>query len=270
MKQLLSLVLLLPVLLAAQTPIANIQDSTSVYDGRQVSIEGVVTIGANTTNNLRLNAFIQDSSGKGMMLFSYDLTSAYEADIIRGNRLNVTGTVDEYNGVTELTDFTYTVLETGVSISPYIVPLSLTQADDSAEWEGTLCQVNGTLYEDPYVSGGGTNLNLEDTGGHQLTVRVWASTGITIPSLSEGDELTANGVVGIYNGNAQVLPGYQEDLIVEVTEKPVISNIAYTPAAPAATDPITVTATITTPTAPSRKPCWSGNWLVLPTSRTFS
>ncbi|MCD4829359.1 MAG: hypothetical protein K8R90_08060 [Candidatus Cloacimonetes bacterium] len=247
MRTLLSLFLLLPVLLLAQTitPIANIQDSTSVYDGIEVTVEGVVTIGAGITNDQRLNAFIQDSSGKGMMLFDHDITAAHEADLLRGNRLQVTGTVDEYNDITELTGISYTVLETGVDIAPYIIPLTLAQADDYAEWEGTLAQVAGTLYEDPYSVGGGANLNIEDTAGDRLTVRVWDSTGITLTGLSQGANLTAVGVVNIYGSDTQVLPGYQEDIVVEVVEEPVISDISYSPAAPTEDDPINVLARIT-------------------------
>ena len=53
------------------TPIANIQDSVSVYNGQNVNIEGVITIGAGVSNDNLLNVFIQDSSGRGIMLFDY-------------------------------------------------------------------------------------------------------------------------------------------------------------------------------------------------------
>ena len=71
MKRLLLLFLFLPVLLCAQTitPIANIQDSISTYLGQIVTIEGVITIGAGVTHGTMLNAYIQDESGKGLMLF---------------------------------------------------------------------------------------------------------------------------------------------------------------------------------------------------------
>ncbi|MDP8268620.1 MAG: hypothetical protein P9L97_07835 [Candidatus Tenebribacter davisii] len=60
--------------------IANIQDSIGVYNGQDVTVEGIITIGTGVLNNNLLNAFIQDNSGKGIMLFDYNITSAYEND----------------------------------------------------------------------------------------------------------------------------------------------------------------------------------------------
>jgi len=98
MKKIITILLFLSMsILFAQviTPIANIQDSLNVYNGTNVTIEGVITIGAGISNNNLLNAFIQDSSGKGIMLFDYDITPAYENDLVRGNLLQVSGEVDD-------------------------------------------------------------------------------------------------------------------------------------------------------------------------------
>jgi len=47
-------------------PIANIQDSSSYYDGRIVTIRGVVTIGAGVLDDLYTRAYVQDeSAGRG-------------------------------------------------------------------------------------------------------------------------------------------------------------------------------------------------------------
>ncbi len=190
------------------TPIANIQDSVSVYNGQNVTIEGVITIGAGISNNNLLNAFIQDSSGKGIMLFDYDITTAYEADLIRGNILRVSGEVDDYNGVTEIKDFTYTIISSG---NPDPAATILDMGINLDIYEGTLVQVTGTIYE-MYYAGGGTNLNIEDENGNQLTVRVWDSTNIDLDEFSEGNILEARGVGGMYNSNFQVQAGYQDHL----------------------------------------------------------
>ncbi len=211
MKKIIIIILFLATtILFAQviTPIANIQDSISVYNGQNVTIEGVITIGAGVSNNILLNAFIQDSSGKGIMLFDYDITSAYEADLIRGNMLQVSGEVDEYNGVTELKNFSYTVISSG-NPDPAATILDLGMNLDN--YEGTLVQATGTIYE-MYYAGGGTNLNIEDENGNQLTVRVWDSTGIDLDEYLEGYVLEARGAGGIYNGDFQILVGYEDHL----------------------------------------------------------
>ena len=209
-KTIIIILFLASTLLFAQviTPIANIQDSVSVYNGQNVTIEGVITIGAGISNNNQLNAFIQDSSGKGIMLFDYDITSAYEADLIRGNLLQVSGEVDEYNGVTELKDFTYSILSSG-NLDPVATILDMGVNLDF--YEGTLVQVTGTIYE-MYYAGGGTNLNVEDENGNQLAVRVWDSTGIDLNDYDVGFILEARGAGGMYNGDFQILVGYEDHL----------------------------------------------------------
>ncbi|RMH70204.1 MAG: hypothetical protein D6675_10075, partial [Gemmatimonadetes bacterium] len=102
---------LFPVMSVAQTPIADIQANPSLYEGQEVTIEGVVTVGAGVTNDQRLNAFVQDASGRGIML--YNSSIIYETELVRGNAVRVVGTVTEYSGgcpTTEITDFTVEVL----------------------------------------------------------------------------------------------------------------------------------------------------------------
>ncbi|MDP8203505.1 MAG: hypothetical protein P9L95_03130 [Candidatus Tenebribacter mawsonii] len=190
------------------TPIANIQDSVSVYNGENVNIEGVITIGAGISNSNQLNAFIQDSSGKGIMLFDYDISSVYEVDLVRGNFLEVSGEVDEYNGVTELKDFSYTIISSN-NPDPTATILDLNVNNDI--YEGTLVQATGTIYE-MYYAGGGTNLNIEDEEGNQMAVRVWDSTGINLDNYFVGFVLEARGAGGMYASNFQMLVGYDDHL----------------------------------------------------------
>ena len=211
MKKIVILILFsVSTLLFAQviTPIANIQDSVSVYNGQNVTIEGVITIGAGVSNNIQLNAFIQDNSGKGIMLFDYDISSTYEADLVRGNLLQVSGDVDEYNGVTEIKDFSYTIISSG-NPDPEATILDLENNNDI--YEGTLVQITGTI-SDKYYAGGGTNLILEDQDENQLIVRVWDSTDIDLDEYIEGYVLEARGAGGMYMGDFQILPGYDDHL----------------------------------------------------------
>ena len=215
MKKLILLLMFLPVILFAQEiiPIAEIQDNISDYDGETVTIQGIITIGVGITHGSRVNVFIQDDSNRGLMLFDYDITQAYEEDLIRGNELEVTGEVDEYNGITELKDFSYEVVSEN-NFDP--APVNITIGANNDHLEGTLVQVSGTIY-DIYSGGGGTNLNIQDDSGNSVALRVWDSTGIDISEFYEGYVFSqARGVGSIYNNYFQILPGYQDHLITEV------------------------------------------------------
>ena len=210
MKKIILLLLFLPVICFAQTiiPIASIQDSLSVYNGQIVTIQGIITIGAGITNNMQMNAFIQDDSGKGIELFDYDISSSHQADLIRGNELQATGEVDEYNGVTEIKDFTWTVLSTG---NPEPTPIYVELNQYLNDYEGTLLRTVGEI-TDFWYAGGGNNIIITDQLGFSTTIRIWDSTGIDISDYPEGYLLEVVGVGGLYNGAFQILPGYQDQL----------------------------------------------------------
>ena len=211
MKKFFILLLFLPVIIYAQTitPIASIQDSVSFYNGQIVTIQGIITIGVGVTHNLRCNVFLQDNSNRGMMIFDYDITPAFQQDLVRGNELRVTGEVDEYNGVTELTDFSYVVISTG---NPEPIPVYIELNQNLNSYEGTLVRVVGVI-TDTWWAGGGTNIVITDyTGLFSTTIRVWDSTGLDVSQYVVGYLLEVVGIGGIYAGAFQILPGYQDQL----------------------------------------------------------
>ena len=212
MKKILFIMLFLStIFLFAQTitPIANIQDSVSVYEGEEVTIQGIIFVGVGTTHGSRVNVFLQDDSNRGIMLFDYDITQDYENDLIRGNELQVTGTVDEYNGITEISDFYYEVLSTD-NPDPYPVILNL-GASNINDYEGSFIQVVGQII-DRWDAGGGTNLEIEDILGNTSIVRVWDSTGIDDSMYDVGFVLEARGAGSVYSNDFQVLPAYDDNL----------------------------------------------------------
>ena len=77
--------------------------------------------------------------------------------------------------------------------------------------EGTLLQATGIIYE-VYSAGDGTNLNIKDNDNNELTVRVWDTCGLNLSEFVEGYVLQAIGIGDEYNGELQVVPGYQDQL----------------------------------------------------------
>ena len=189
----------------AAIPISEIQLNTANYLGQQVTILGVVTLGAGVTTTSWTDAYVQDKSGYGINVFQ---SGSVDAKIKRGNLVVVTGTVEEYNGVTEITNYTAEVLAEN---QPLPTPLKLQTVEATGtEWEGTFVEVQGEI-TDMYSAGGGTNIIVDDGSG-PCTVRIWDTAGLNLTSFAVGDTVTARGPLDIYNNAGQVLVGYQEDI----------------------------------------------------------
>ncbi|MCK4272830.1 hypothetical protein KAX22_09275 [bacterium] len=217
------------------TPIADIQADPSQYEGKTVTVRAVVTIGAGPLDNTKTRAYVQDESGRGINLFDYDLHST----LARGNLVEVTGEVEDYLGsgyisaTTEIKDITVTVLDTNQAL-PDPILLSTGGAND-AEWDGTWIQVTGVMLEDPYLIGGGYNVNLDDGSG-QICIRIWETTGIDVSEFTEGDTVTAIGVGSVYSSTYQILTGYQEDIFEGQPQAEGIGYASISPATVNATD----------------------------------
>ena len=217
--------------------IADIQANHELYEGQIVTVLGIVTIGVNQIQSGMTNAYMQDESGKGINIFEFDELN----DIVRGNLIELTGTVTQYQETTEITDFTYEVIATDQEVP--IIPMTIDEMQDWETWEGTFISISGSLTEEPYYAGGGFNLNIIDEEGYETTVRVWDTTGIDVSNLVTGIPITAHGIVDSYNGDSQVIPGYQEDIIIEI-EIPVINDIVIDPENPFVDEEITISANI--------------------------
>jgi len=194
------------------TPIADIQADPSAFT--TVTVEGVVTIGAGVLDTSMTKAYIQDSSGRGIQLFDYDVTDAYRRDIRRGNLLRLTGDVEDYQGTTEIKEFSYELLDTN-QVLPEPYSLSCSGAA-SADWDGTLISLTGKIAE-IYEVGGGTNVTIQDATG-DIKLRIWETTGIELDTFAVGDSITVMGVGNFYftGEEYQVLVAYEEDIVKHI------------------------------------------------------
>jgi DNA/RNA endonuclease YhcR with UshA esterase domain len=200
--------------------IAAIRDNWGEYNGQTVTLSGVVSIGSNILRTDRTSAYFQDESGRGLNLFDYNPTN-----LNRGDSIEITGILDEYAGVYELTSWAnqYTVLKTSVAI-PNVqeVPIQAL-LENPIFWEGAFFEINGTVAERADNVGGGSNVILEDVTG-RTTIRIWDTTNMLFNSIGElvnlyvdsllqiGNRVVIHGVGSIYSGSPQVLLGYAEDV----------------------------------------------------------
>ncbi|MEJ2634279.1 MAG: hypothetical protein P8184_03175 [Calditrichia bacterium] len=193
------------------TPISLIQLNTAQYKGQTVTIMGVVTFGAGLTTSSFTSAYVQDNSGYGINVYQ---PGTVDSRLTRGNQVVITGTVDEYNGVTEITGYTLDVLGEGSEL-PTALILQTGEAND-ARWEGTYVQVEGEI-TDLYAAGGGSNVTVDDGTGPYL-LRIWDATGVNLSAFAVGDTIVARGVASVYTSSStgavtqQMLVGYQDDI----------------------------------------------------------
>ncbi len=191
--------------------IADIQNNVSVYEGKQVTIEAVVTVGVNVLRNDRTSAYVQDASGRGINLS--DQSTNYP-ELKRGNRLRITGTVSEYTGkyndvTTQIENFTLTVLSTDNPVPA--VPVLSCAAAANIELEGTFVQTAGVITDKAEGVGGGTNMTIEDGSG-ALALRIWDTAGLDLSGFNIGDTIKVRGVISSYRLAPQLLVCYQQDI----------------------------------------------------------
>ncbi|MDD5766224.1 MAG: lamin tail domain-containing protein, partial [Candidatus Marinimicrobia bacterium] len=78
--------------------IATIRENWSEYLGTSVTLRGVVTVGKDILRTTQITGYFQDYTGKGLNLYE-SLNSSITLN--RGDSIEVTGELDEYNGVYE-------------------------------------------------------------------------------------------------------------------------------------------------------------------------
>ncbi len=208
--------------------IRTIRDNWSSWNGETVTLNGVVSIGSNILRTDRTSAYMQDQSGSGLNLFDYEITN-----LMQGDSIEITGTLEEYQGVIELTGWfsSYTVIANSVPI-PAVQEISIAALNDAPTyWEGSYFQINGTVADRADNVGGGTNITIEDVTG-RTTVRIWNSTNALFSSLEvlvneeldsllqPGNMVSVKGVGSLYNNSPQVLLGYAEDVEYYIPGEP--------------------------------------------------
>ncbi len=245
----LALVLLLSLsglVLAQTTPIDDIQyydpatgAPASPYAGQTVTVEGVIYVVKGTYNSG--THYIQGATG-GINFFD----SAAQP-LTYGDRIQVTGTVGSYGGEINISSPTIVFLGSGAEPAPIVTdiqtilhgdPLDTT---DDYEMVGNFVRVTGTVATKSYNNF--TITDFTDT----LEVYIDSDTGIDLGAVDVGDVYQVDGPCVVYNGTIELKPRRQSDLVENPggDTLPVIQDVDAANWVPEASDPITITATIT-------------------------
>ncbi len=193
--------------------IENIQ--TSVEAGTWVTTTGTVTLPTNSIHTDRFDCYIQDESGYGVML--YDSEAIDPADNLnRGDQIQVTGQVVEYNGITELVYFEYEVLSTGNDLPTPYTGTTATIAGQQA-LEGAWAEILGQLESDPET--GSYALSIDDGSG-AVQVYINEAADLDLSDFAEDDWIVIRGPIGLYNNVVQIIPSMAEDFNAPILEAP--------------------------------------------------
>jgi len=208
----------------------NDSDGVPTLLGQTVSIRGEVTVAA----QFGVSSYVEDETG-GVAIYD----DAFAKAVNVGDLVTVTGTVDQYKGLTELKSV---VIDEHVPGSPAVTPEIVTCkmiADEGANGvetlEGRLIRINGVIVDtDSWaVSGSGTNYTLTDATG-SCEIRIDKDCAIANTNSPSGS-FDVIGVVSQYDFSApytdgyQVMPRFLEDIIFlsgpKIIQGPEITKI---------------------------------------------
>ena len=166
-----------------------------VNDNFKYTGNNLVYIKSNSGGN---NHYVQDGS-KGMLIYG-SLDQTYQpGDVIPGG---FTGTRAEFNGAPEMTNPDgFTASSQNVGLTPIEITPSQVNLDNFGRY---------VVIKNAAING--SNLVVDGEN-----VSFYNSLGATLPTNTEGKIFNVKGVVGAYNGNAQILPIEFEEITIVTT-----------------------------------------------------
>ena len=200
--------------------IADIVENIESYDGQIVEIDGIVTVPAGKLRTNFTEAFLQDESGKGIILYNSQLDTSFD----RGDSVLVVAEVDDFDGKPELIYSSITVLKDSSNIPVQEITVS---EFNSLKYNYTFVKIWGKIISrsDPFGTNTGANISIQDASGEVTTMRIWNSTNILYDTSNElinldldsllqvGQIIEVSGIGGEYSGASQIQPAYASDIV---------------------------------------------------------
>ena len=200
--------------------IASLLDDLDSFIGQTIEIDGVVTVPAGRLRTNFTEAFLQDESGRGIILYNSQLDTSFT----RGDSVLVVAEVDDFDGKPELIYSSITVLKQNASVP--VEEISISEFN-TLRYGYTFVQIWGKIISrsDPFGTNTGANISIQDASGEVSTVRIWNSTNILFNEdmqlinneldslLQVGNVVQIAGIGGEYSGASQIQPAYASDII---------------------------------------------------------
>ncbi|WP_102028923.1 5'-nucleotidase C-terminal domain-containing protein [Salirhabdus sp. Marseille-P4669] len=195
--------------------VLTIEEARNAPLNTTVTIEGIVTADNAAIGGGRLSTYIQDETA-GINLFDFDATGYQELQ--KGDKVKVTGKLDEYNGLKEIVPSSPDNVEVLSSGNTLPAPQEITLADMQDEaiaepLEGSIVKVNGYVSSVPSSpAGGGYNVSLMDADFNSTTLRVMED-ALDISNVKEGKWYDITAVLSQYN-TYQLIPTEASDIVL--------------------------------------------------------
>lgn len=204
------------------TPIINLRQNTS--DGQPVNLEieytvtGIVTV----ANEFNSPSYIQDATA-GIAVYDRG-DGKFSASVKVGDSVIVTGSLAQYNGLTQLSSIgAYTIVSSNKTVSPKVMTVAEILAQHwnaTEEYEGMLVRVNGITVQGSSGSWKGqTNYTITDATG-TMPLRVTGTTDLVDNPIPTGtfDVIAALGAfkyAAPYDKTSyQLLPRFISDIVL--------------------------------------------------------
>lgn len=191
-------------------------DGGSHYQCHEATLTGVISMGYDDyfhsgADSTFRNYIFFDEAGADGALYLYNNTShgAWMPDLQRGDQISVTGTLTEYNGVTELTSISaYELLGSGLPVPATALNSIADLLADPEPWESVLVQLGAlTIVADA----GFGEWTLEDALGGQIVLDNLGSWAHELHVGAHMDGL--KGVMGWSFGAWKIAPRTDDDFL---------------------------------------------------------
>lgn len=205
-------------------PVTSICQVRSAQLGETYCIEGIVTAGTTQGNAFFDTIYIQDTTG-GM-----DIYPVSGMDIKVGQKVKVTGTVDEYQGDRELRVIDLSMTDTAIWL---ISPLSMSTSDSMLEQnEGWLVNVTGTVTR---IAGNSLYLN-DGSGEARVFLDGYIGDGTSSPdmlgkwdkNIAVGDTVSAIGLASQDAEGHRIRVRNSAEIVLIASPLPVITGMTTT------------------------------------------
>lgn len=206
--------------------------------GQLVTIRGIITV----ANEFGSPSYVQDNTG-GIAIYGTDFSAAVNV----GDEVVVSGKVDPFNGLSELTSpYLHSISSSGNSVAPLVVNCNQVRTDGVGgveQYEGLLVRLNSVVVRNTAgspiatwaVSGSGTNYRLIDATD---TVDIRVDNNVNFASTPAPQSyFSVIGVVSQYKtsspfiGGYQIMPRFSSDILASgpvIATSPYESNITST------------------------------------------
>lgn len=218
MKKFYFLALIICLLIITKNAIGQI----SIAEARNQPLNSSVTIKGIVTNGTELGVirYIQDNTG-GLAIYSTSLAS----QINRGDSIQITGTLIDFNGLLELTPAS-NLINYGTADLPPNQLVTIPDFNDTLESE--LVQLNGVTFNNAGGTFTGNTSYTFTSGGAQSTIYIRNGSPIVGQVIPTG-EIDLVGICSQFYANYQILPRDMNDFIlpegINIISSIDISNI---------------------------------------------